>query len=100
MNSLGTRYSTYFNRKYRRVGGLFQGVYKAVRVTSGEQLLHLSRYIHRNPIVLASQDHPLRSYTYSSYHQYLGLTHADWIHPEDILGLLSEISKTWDSGVC
>ena len=93
MNSLGTRYSTYFNRKYRRVGGLFQGVYKAVRVISGEQLLHLFRYIHRNPIVLASQDHPLRSYTYSSYHQYLGLTHADWIHPEDILGYFPKSQK-------
>ncbi len=85
MNSFGVRYSTYFNRKYRRVGPLFQGVYKAVRVTTDEQLLHLSRYIHRNPLALASQDMLLRSYTYSSYPQYLGYTNTAWVNPKDIL---------------
>ena len=39
----------YFNIKHKRVGPLFQGVYKAVRVTSEEQLLYLTKYIHRNP---------------------------------------------------
>lgn len=86
MQSFCTRYSLYFNRKYRRVGGLFQGKYKAVHVTTDEQLLHLSRYIHRNPIALASQGPTLRSYVYSSYPQYLGLTHVEWIHPGEILG--------------
>lgn len=42
MNSFGTRYSMYFNRKYKRVGPLYQGVYKAVLITTDEQLLHLS----------------------------------------------------------
>lgn len=86
MQSFCTRYSLYFNRKYRRVGGLFQGKYKAVRVTTDEQLLHLSRYIHRNPTKLASQGSTLQSYTHSSYPQYLGLTHVEWIHTEEILG--------------
>lgn len=49
MNSIGTRYSMYFNKKYKRTGSLFQDVYKAVPVESEEQLLHLSRYIHLNP---------------------------------------------------
>ncbi|MBI5451903.1 transposase, partial [Candidatus Gottesmanbacteria bacterium] len=48
MNSLGTRYGMYFNRKYKRTGILFQDVYKAVVVYTDEQLLHLSRYIHLN----------------------------------------------------
>lgn len=86
MQSFCTRYTLYFNRKYRRVGGLFQGLYKAVRITTDEQLLHLSRYIHRNPIALASQGGTLRSYSYSSYIQYLGDIHANWVHAEDILG--------------
>ena len=93
MNSFGVRYSMYFNRKYRRVGGLFQGVYKAVRVTSDEQLLHLSRYIHSNPIALALQDHLLHGYSYSSYPQYLGLAHAEWVHPEEILGYYPKSGK-------
>ncbi|MCX6794162.1 MAG: transposase, partial [Candidatus Gottesmanbacteria bacterium] len=68
MNSLWTRYTMYFNRKYRRVGTLFQSVYKAVVVSSDEQLLHLTRYIHQNPIAhrklhtLASKGEALRSY--------------------------------------
>ncbi len=89
MQSFCTRYSLYFNRKYRRVGPLFQGLYKAVRVKTDEQFLHLSRYIHRNPIPLASQGTSLRSYAYSSYPQYLGLNHAAWVHPEEILAYFS-----------
>src|SRR3989344_8907196 len=48
MRSLATRYSMYFNKKYKRVGKLFQGHYKAVLVSDDRQLLHLSRYIHLN----------------------------------------------------
>lgn len=54
INALGARYTGYFNRKYRRVGPLFQSVYKAVLVQTDEQLLHLSRYIHLNPFVKLS----------------------------------------------
>ncbi|MCL5019036.1 MAG: transposase [Patescibacteria group bacterium] len=60
MNSLCTRYTMYFNKKYKRVGSLYQGVYKAVLVSSEEQFLHLSRYIHKQ--ALASQGLALRSY--------------------------------------
>ena len=50
MRSLMTRYTQYMNRKYTRVGPLFQGRYKAVLVETTEQLLYLTRYIHRNPL--------------------------------------------------
>ena len=93
MRSLCTRYSLYFNRKYRRVGGLFQGVYKAVRVETDEQFLHLSRYIHRNPIAISLQGESLQTYGYSSYPQYLGLTHVAWVHPEEILSYFSKSQK-------
>ncbi len=85
MQSLFTRYTMYFNKKYHRVGPLFQGVYKAVRVETDEQLLHLSRYIHRNPASLASQGESLRSYSLSSYPQFLGLVDAPWVKPDAIL---------------
>src|SRR3990167_5879702 len=51
MSQLSNSYTKYFNTKYNRVGALFQGTFKAVLVESDEQLLHLSRYIHLNPIV-------------------------------------------------
>ncbi|MCX6794020.1 MAG: transposase, partial [Candidatus Gottesmanbacteria bacterium] len=100
MNSLWTRYTMYFNKKYKRVGPLFQDVYKAVLVQTDEQLLHLTRYIHRNPIAHrrfrnpASQGDALRSYSYSSYLDYLGLRHTEWVHPEHILSYWSSNQET------
>ncbi|MBI2268315.1 MAG: transposase [Candidatus Blackburnbacteria bacterium] len=82
MNSLGTRYTMYFNSKYKRVGPLYQDVYKAVLVKTDEQLLHLSRYIHKQALILqgdALQNQP------SSYPEYCGLRNTTWIHPEEIL---------------
>jgi putative transposase len=83
-NSLFTRYAMYFNRKYKRVGRLFQDLYKAVSVHSREQLLWLSRYIHRNPIDLL-QGSALQSYKYSSYPEYIGIRNKSWIKPNEIL---------------
>lgn len=54
MRSLTVKYAMYFNRKYKRIGPLFQGVYKAVAIENEPQLVYLSKYIHRNPIELTS----------------------------------------------
>ncbi|MBF8250286.1 MAG: Tnp protein [Candidatus Levybacteria bacterium] len=104
MNSLATRYTMYFNRKYKRVGHLYQGVYKAVLIVSEPQFLHLSRYIHRQALAspgsvrhLASQafgseavaqarrGEVLREKQPCSYPEYLGQRKTKWIHPEEIL---------------
>lgn len=81
MLSLITRYSMYFNKKYNRVGSLFQGIYKAALVNNEEYLLHLSRYIHLNPSEYAKNI----SNTYSSYGDYLGLRHTPWLKPDLVL---------------
>ena len=83
MNSLITRYVMYFNKKYKRVGPLFQGIYKAVPVETDEQLIHLSRYIHIQS--LASQGRPLRDKQPSSYPNYLKLISQEWVSPEKVL---------------
>lgn len=97
MNSFGSRYTRYFNKKHKRVGTLYQDVYKAVRVTSDEQLLHLTRYIHRNPLSLASkgevlQGSPHTSYTLrpSSYPEYIGQRKTAWVQPEEVLAFFSK----------
>lgn len=87
MNSLGTRYAMYFNKRQRRVGTLFQDLYKAVSVTSDEQLLHLSRYIHRNPFSIEKNGEFKQP---SSYPVYLGQTKQAWVHPKDILDHFSQ----------
>lgn len=91
MNSLGIRYSMYFNKKYKRVGSLYQDVYKAVLVETDEQLLYLTKYIHRNPLSILQGD-GLRGYGAqpSSYPEYLGLRKTEWIHPEEILSFFSK----------
>lgn len=79
MNSLGTRYTMYFNKKYDRVGPLYQGEYKAVRIQSEPQFIHLSRYIHQQAI----PHHP------SSYPVYLGKERSDWVDPSEVLSYFS-----------
>ncbi len=48
MQRLATGYTMYFNEKYKRTGALFQGRYKAVHISSNEQLLHTSVYVNLN----------------------------------------------------
>lgn len=88
-NSLITRYVMYFNKKYARVGPLFQGVYKAVLVESESQLLHLSRYIHRNPLSLGTNSKEHQN-LYTSLPEYLNHRKTVWLKPEEILGYFSK----------
>lgn len=85
MHKVGTSYTNYINLKYEHSGILFQGPFKAVEVDSDEQLLHLSRYIHFNPVELIQPGWKeegiknlktvrsfLNSYRWSSYSRYTG----------------------------
>lgn len=92
MNSLGTRYAMYFNRKYKRKGVLFQDVYKAVLVESNDQLLHLSRYIHLNitKAVNISPERWKESIFPSSLPEFLGLRKTNWIKTKYILDHFSK----------
>ena len=69
MKQISNAYTQYFNQKYKRVGGLFQGVFKSVLIENDEQLLYLSHYIHLNPIK-ANLIQDLENYKWSSYHSY------------------------------
>ena len=48
MHRLGAGYTRYFNEKYKRTGSLFQGTYKAKRITTNEYLTYLSAYVNLN----------------------------------------------------
>lgn len=85
MQKLGTGHTMYFNERYKRNGVLFQGKFKAVHVDTDEQLTHLSRYIHLNPIDLIESNWGekgikdkgkvfkfLKNYRWSSYPDYIG----------------------------
>ena len=76
-----TGYSMYFNKRYGRIGSLFQGVFKASMIDSDEYLLHLSRYIHLNPKErgIAPMD-----YEWSSYACYVGKKDFIWLNTKII----------------
>ncbi len=82
MRRLMTSYVMYFNKKYERVGALFQNKYKAILVDTDSYLLHLSRYIHRNSFGLESK---IPFTNYSSLPYYLRSFNANWIKPKEIL---------------
>lgn len=87
MNSLGTRYVMYFNKKYNRKGVLFQDVYKAVRVQSDDQLLYVSKYIHLNgPEALNLPPHRYKESKFPcSLPEYIGGKQTLWIKKHHIL---------------
>ncbi len=72
LTKIQNSYAKYFNIKNIRRGPLFQSMFKAVLITSDEELLHVSRYIHLNPCTsLLVKINNLKSYPWSSFPQYL-----------------------------
>ena len=70
-------YSRYFNLKRKRKGPLWVGPFKNVRVQSDEQLLHLTRYIHLNPVTATIVRYP-EEWNASSYGEYISPLRDDW----------------------
>lgn len=86
MQRVGTSYSMYFNKKYKRTGGLFEGKYKATHVAEDIYFQYLFAYIHLNPAKLMDSEWKekmkvspgalyeyVENYSYSSYQDYLFL---------------------------
>jgi putative transposase len=83
MQKLLTGYTMYFNKKHKKSGSLFQGVFKAVHVNTDEYLKYLFSYIHLNPVRLIDPEWKekgiadlqktkeyLQKYPYSSYRDF------------------------------
>lgn len=72
MRNLQNSYSKYFNTKRKRTGSLFQFMFKAVRMETDEQLMHVSRYIHLNPVTsYMIEIGDLGRYNWSSFKDYV-----------------------------
>ncbi len=72
MLSLQTSYAKAINKRYNRVGHLFQGPFKNILIDKTEYLVHLSRYIHQNPALAGLVRLP-EEWEFSSYRDYLGI---------------------------
>ncbi len=93
MHKLGTGYGGYFNQKYKRVGGLFQGRFKSILVDNDLYLQYLLVYINvLNPAQLIEpnlkeegiKDMELvmqfaENYPWSTHQEYLGKRNSHFI---------------------
>jgi putative transposase len=79
MHGINGRYTGYFNRKYGRVGHLFQGRYRGIIIDKDSYLIPLSRYVHLNPVRARVVERP-EHYRWSSYRGYIGREkESEWI---------------------
>lgn len=96
LSNLQNSYTRYFNIRYKRKGPLFLDQFKAVRVETDEQLLHVSRYIHLNPyssfVVKTPED--LLNYKWSSLAEYLQTVDNPICERQTILSFFKD-SKTF-----
>lgn len=86
-------YTAYFNTKYRTVGHLFQGRYKAVLCDREHYLLALLKYIHYNPVRARIAETP-SDYPWSSHHAYTGKSNPlGVVDTDQVLRMFSEMKS-------
>jgi len=71
MRELNGVYTQRFNQRYRRVGHLFQGRYKAILVEKDSHLMSLCRYVVLNPVRVGLVKKP-EQWRWSSYRATVG----------------------------
>ncbi len=89
-------YSYYFNKKYKRIGPLFQGRFKAILIKTDNQLKSTFVYIHTNPVSIIEPGWKnwqvanskraaqfLQDYKWSSYRDYLETENIDGLVSKD-----------------
>jgi putative transposase len=92
MQQIGLRYVKYFNRKYQRIGALWNGRYRAKALRDVRYLLTCHRYIEQNPvrahIVAIPED-----YRWSSYAAHALGQSRDGIQPHPIYQTLGKTAE-------
>jgi len=81
---LGVSYTKAMNKRYDRVGSLFQGPFRTKHVERDDYLMHLSRYIHLNPL-MAGLVGSAEEWPFSSYRDYVGLRGGTLPKPDVVL---------------
>lgn len=112
MRKLNMAYAKYFNKKYERVGTLFQSRYKSVPVENDAHFDHLPFYIHFNPLDLSYPEwrenkisNPegalefLKSYRWSSHLDYLGTKNFPLILNASLLNDVFNGSKGYEDSI-
>ena len=90
MQLFSISYTKAMNKRYERVGALFQGAFQAKYVGENDYLVHLSRYLHLNPVTTGLVEHP-REWEFSSYREYVGLRNGTLPQTEIVLSQFPSI---------
>jgi len=90
MKRIGTCYASYFNKKYNRVGHVFQDRYKSEPIENERYLLAAIRYVHNNPVKAGICK--IQEYRWSSYRFYTQeiKDREELVEDEEILSCFSE----------
>ncbi|MPW26125.1 transposase [Alkalibaculum sp. M08DMB] len=70
IKKMNIKYASYYNKKNRTVGHVFQDRFKSEVVETDKYLFSLLRYIHNNPVKAGIATN-LEDYQYSSYIEYI-----------------------------
>lgn len=79
-------FAKYFNIKNDRNGALFQNSFKGSHIEDDEQFIHVSRYIHLNPVtsyIIEFKD--LSSYQWTSFNKYAGFGNNQFVNTDFLL---------------
>ena len=76
MQNILNSYTRYFNTNTKRKGPLWESRFKNVMVNTDEQLMHLTRYVHLNPVTAYLTDNPTK-WKYSSMNEFTGRIKAE-----------------------
>ncbi|MCG2725706.1 MAG: transposase [Elusimicrobia bacterium] len=92
ISKIANSYSKYFNFRHNRSGPLWQGRFKNVLIKTDEQLLHLTRYIHLNPVTAYIVNKP-EEWKFSSYNEYMNSAKDKICEFSDILEIKPALYK-------
>ena len=93
MKRINISYARYFNKKYERVGPVFQDRFRSEGIKDDRQLLAVVRYIHQNPLK-AGMVGRLADYRWSSYREYTNIGSREGIvSTAMVMGLLDDNEK-------
>jgi putative transposase len=85
MRHLNGVYTQRFNKKYNRVGHVYQGRYKSILVDKDSYLMELCRYTVLNPVRAGMVNDPM-DYSWSSYHDTIGKRKGNsWLDTDEML---------------
>lgn len=98
MRNLQNSYAKYFNTRSERSGAVFQSMFKAIRIETEEQLLHVCRYIHLNPMTayLIKDLNELEVYPWNSFKYFLKSADQEVVDAKFILDYFPSIKKFKD----